>query len=217
VSWCKANFLTIVSEECGVNEIKESVSHNADWRTVQIANINTLNLAAPGHVFYPNEPAFDQAEYQRKTGWLGEQIKRLNADVVCFEEVWDESALREAIAKSGLQYSQVIAPGAELGAQGTPRVGIATRLAYRSHETHAEFGEGMAIEVPELGRYTRFERPVLQVQLRTDDDLELQVVVVHLKSKRPKFLIDATGALLEDRDDPVIVARAKISTISRTP
>lgn len=185
----------------------------ADWAVLQIANFNTLNFAAPGRVFYPNEDSYDEHEYARKLAWLGEQIRRLNADVACFEEVWDESALRDAVAASGLHYAHVLVPGAEAGAVGTPRVGMATRLDLVEHRSLSEFPPGMALQVPELGEYARFERPVLQARLRTRQGQEVVLLVVHLKSKRPKFLIDTAGHPLEDRDDPAIVARATLRAL----
>jgi predicted extracellular nuclease len=41
----------------------------------------------------------------------------------------------------------------------------------------------------------------------------LHVLVVHLKSKRPKFLQDAAGNPTEDRDDPRIGARAMLRSL----
>lgn len=181
--------------------------------TLQVANMNLLNFAAPGHQFYLNDRPYEEGEYRRKVEWIGEQLRRLNADIACFEEVWDLSALQDAIGASTLHYADVLAPGAEEGAQGTPRVGLATRLSVDSIDSIETFPVGMDIDVPELGRYARFERPVLHAHLRTRQGTVLEVLVVHLKSKRPKFLVDPTGNPLEDRDDPRIQARATLRSL----
>ena len=39
------------------------------------------------------------------------------------------------------------------------------------------------------------------------------MLVAHLKSKRPKFLQDAEGRALEDRDDPRVAARASLRSM----
>lgn len=184
-----------------------------NWTTLSVANLNLLNFAAPGHVFYPNERPYEEGEYRRKTAWIGEQLRRLNADVACFEEVWDEAALQDAVAASGLHYAHVLVPGAEQGASGTPRVGLATRLQLVSHTSLSAFPDGMSVPLPELGEYTRFERPVLHATLQTRQGSTLQLLVAHLKSKRPKFLSDAAGNPLEDRDDPRVVARAALRSL----
>jgi endonuclease/exonuclease/phosphatase family metal-dependent hydrolase len=183
------------------------------WHTLQVATCNVLNLAAPGHVYYPNQDPYDSAEAERKAAWLGAQLARLNADVVGVQEVWDESALRAAVAGSGLRYTTVVAPGAETGASGTPRVGLVTRLPLLALESHALFDAVDHVPVPELGLQTRFERPVLRARLQTRQGRALDVLVLHLKSKRPKFLQDAQGNITENRDDPGVVARATLRAL----
>lgn len=140
-------------------------------------------------------------------------LARLNADVLGFQEVWDESALMSAVARSGLRYGRVAAPGAEAGAIGTPRVGLATRLEVEALSSIAEFAPTEQVIVPELGEHSRFERPVLSATLRTRHGQLLHVLVVHLKSKRPKFLQDPDGEPLEDRDDPRVAARATLRAL----
>ena len=67
--------------------------------------------------------------------------------------------------------------------------------------------------VPELGPMSRFERSVLHAVVEMRHGPPMHVVVAHLKSKRPKFLIDANGDPLEDRDDPRIQARATLRSV----
>ena len=184
-----------------------------NWTTLVVANANLLNLAAPGHVFYANQNAYDAEEHQRKVGWLGSMLARVNADVIGFQEVWDESSLHTCVAASGLHYARVCAPGAEQGAQGTPRLGLASRLAVEVVDSITEFGPGQSVSVPEIGLQTRFERPVLRATLRMKHGQALHVLVVHLKSKRPKFLQDANGHALEDTDNPAVVARATLRSL----
>jgi endonuclease/exonuclease/phosphatase family metal-dependent hydrolase len=181
--------------------------------TLMVSNCNLLNLALPGRVFYDNQDPYSADEYTRKLDWLGAQLARLNADVAGFQEVWDEAALKAAVARSGLRYVHVIAPGAETGAVGTPRVGLASRLQVEAVESIVDFAPREHVQVPELGAHTRYERPVLHVTLRTRNGVRLHVLVVHLKSKRPKYLQDAAGKVLEDRDDPVVTVRATLRSL----
>ena len=183
------------------------------WATLVVAGCNTLNLALPGHAYYANQEPYGIDDYERKTAWLGGMLARLNADIVGLQEVWDEVALKAVVARSGLHYAHVLAPGAEVGASGTPRVALATRLALEAVDSIIEFAPGLAVQVPEIGLQNRFERPVLRAVLRTKQGLRVHVLVVHLKSKRPKFLQDATGHTIEDTDDPAVVARATLRSL----
>jgi predicted extracellular nuclease len=201
------------TEVMDIKDPNPGPTNSPQWQTLQVATCNTLNLAAPGHRYYDNADPYDAAEYERKTTWLGAQIARLGADVVGLQEVWDESALRDVVTCSGLRYSTVLAPGAEAGATGTPRVGLVTRLALDSIQSFTDFADTDVVQVPELGEYKRFERPVLHARLRTSRGQLVQVLVVHLKSKRPKILQDSEGRPLEDADDPRVVVRATLRSL----
>lgn len=183
------------------------------WATLTLATCNLLNLALPGRMFYENQEPYGTEEYQRKIAWLGLQLRRLSADVVAAQEVWDLDALKDAVAESGLRYPVVVAPGAEQGAAGTPRLALLARLELVSVRSIAEFPPGSAVDVPELGPQTHFERPVLHAVLRMRHGLPLHVLVAHLKSKRPKFLQDSLGEVIEDRDDPRVAARATLRSL----
>lgn len=184
-----------------------------NWATLVAASCNTLNLALPQRTTYANQPPLDDADYARKVTWLGARLAQLNADLIGLQEVWDEAALREAVDRCGLRYAHVVAPGAEQGASGTPRVALVTRLALEDVVSHTDFTASPPVPVPDLGPALRFERPVLQAKLRMKHGQRLHALVVHLKSKRPKFLQDAAGVVTEDSDDPAVVARATLRSL----
>jgi predicted extracellular nuclease len=183
-----------------------------------VATANVLNLANPGRTFYPNQDTYSQIEFERKINWLGGRIAALDADVLAVQEVWDEAALKAAALHSGLQYSTVVAPGAENttnshGAQNTPRVGIVTRLEVEKLESFSEFPAELRLQIPGIGEHLKFERPPLLATLRTKHEQVLHVLTAHLKSKRPKFLHDPQGEPLEDRDDNRIIALATLRSL----
>jgi endonuclease/exonuclease/phosphatase family metal-dependent hydrolase len=186
--------------------------------TLTCATANLLNLANPGRVFYENQEPYSQHEFERKIEWLGGRIAALNADVLAVQEVWDEAALKGAVSRSGLRYSTVAVPGAENnasanGAQGTPRVGIVTRLEVEQLQSFSDFPPELRLSIPGLGEHHRFERPPLLARLRMKHGQSLHVLTAHLKSKRPKYLQDAQGKPLEDRDDDKITALATLRSL----
>lgn len=182
--------------------------------TLVLASCNVLNLASPGRQYYSNQDIYSADEYARKIDWLGAQVRRLNADVVAFQEVWDEAALRDAIAASGLRYPHVGAPGAEQGALGTPCVALASRWPVVEVMSHRDFQPAQFVAVPELGEHRAFERPILEALLEMPGGRgTMRVLVAHLKSKRPKFLLNEAGEPIEDRDDPAVAARATLRSL----
>jgi endonuclease/exonuclease/phosphatase family metal-dependent hydrolase len=186
--------------------------------TLVAATANVLNLANPGRVFYANQEVYTQRDFERKIDWLGGRIAALNADILTVQEVWDDAALKAAVHHSGLRYSTVVVPGAENddknnGAVHTPRVGIITRLDVDNIQSISQFPDNMRIQVPELGEYAKFERPPLLASLRMKHGQRIHVLTAHLKSKRPKFLQDAQGTVIEDRDDDKVTARATLRSL----
>jgi predicted extracellular nuclease len=186
--------------------------------TLTVATANVLNLANPRRVFYANQDPYSPHEYERKIEWLGGRIAALNADVLAVQEVWDEAALKAAVSRSGLRYSTVLVPGAEnndvsQGAQQTPRVGIITRLELQKLQSFSEFPAELRMQVPGMGVHAKFERPPLLATLRMKHGQAIHVLTAHLKSKRPKFLQDAQGQPLEDREDEKITALASLRSL----
>ena len=186
--------------------------------TLTVATCNLLNLARPRRLFYPNQDPYTEQQYERKTQWLGERFRVLNADILAVQEVWDLSALQTALKASGLHYSFVAAPGAEddngaAGAQGTPRVGLATRLKVLGTQSFIDFPANLGIAIPGLGMHSKFERPPFVATLELKRGQQVTVLVAHLKSKRPKFLQSDDGQPLEDRDNPKIAALASLRSL----
>lgn len=186
--------------------------------TVSLLTANVLNLALPERIFYDADQVYSTAFYQHKVNWLAQQMALLRADVVAVQEVWDEQALRDVVSRSGLAQYQVHVPGAENdqgrpGAQGTPCVGLVSRLPLRALRRVEAFPPGCAAELPELGLQSRFSRAPLLGLFETPRGQPFYVLTAHLKSQRPKFLQDASGQLLEDAQDPRVRTRARMRSL----
>lgn len=177
---------------------------------VKVGTFNVLNLARPGEPFYPDERPYSLTEFDKKAEWIAEQLRRMDADVVGFQEVFHEEALQEVCKRSGrFGGGTVVAPGAD-GVSG-PRLGLATRLPVtEAATTVVEFPAGLDAAVDGLALPVgRFSRPVLRTRLRLDATREVTVFVVHLKSKRPIRDPDA------DEHDPCEEALGKARALIR--
>ncbi|MCP5037852.1 MAG: alpha-1,4 polygalactosaminidase [Rhodobacteraceae bacterium] len=61
-----------------------------------IATFNVKNLIGPGREYYKFEQYTDE-EYAWKEAWMAEQLVTLDADIVAFQEVFEEEALRQVV------------------------------------------------------------------------------------------------------------------------
>ncbi|NNE51107.1 MAG: alpha-1,4 polygalactosaminidase [Sulfitobacter sp.] len=66
---------------------------------VTIASFNVKNLIGPDKEYYRFQ-TYTPEEYAWKEGWLADQIVTMNADVIGFQEIFEEEALRDTIARA---------------------------------------------------------------------------------------------------------------------
>ena len=64
-----------------------------------IASFNVKNLIGPDSEYYQFQ-SYTPEEYAWKEDWLAEQINALNADIIGFQEIFEEGALKDTIARA---------------------------------------------------------------------------------------------------------------------
>lgn len=65
----------------------------------KIGSFNVKNLIGPDEEYYRFED-YTPEEFAWKKAWLADQLLTMNADVVCFQEIFAEDALRAVIAET---------------------------------------------------------------------------------------------------------------------
>lgn len=78
-----------------------------------IASFNVKNLIGPDQEYYRYQ-SYTPEEHAWKEDWLADQLLNLSADIVCFQEIFDERALRSVIAETdarGSQLNEAVVPG----------------------------------------------------------------------------------------------------------
>lgn len=178
---------------------------------VKLGTFNVLNLARPGERYYPDDPPYSAAEFEKKAQWIAEQLRRMGADLVGFQEVFHEEALRAVCDRSGrFTGGTVVAPGAD-GISG-PRLGLATRLPLVEPPTSiTDFPAGLDVAVDGLALPVgTFSRPILRARVVLDEaaGTTTTVFIVHLKSKRP--VLDPQAPANDPREEALGKARALI-------
>ncbi|MES2932214.1 MAG: endonuclease/exonuclease/phosphatase family protein [Pseudomonadota bacterium] len=157
---------------------------------IRFASFNVRNLALPGMAMYDNLPPYTSEQYEAKTSWIAQQIDKLDADVIGFQEIFSQAALKDVLAKSQ-RYRHAHHAGFDpdpLAKKLTPSVALVSRLPLAGEAiAYLDFPRNLSIPLPDGSAFNRFTRPVLHVQIQLDTELIVNVFVVHLKSKRPDF------------------------------
>jgi len=70
-------------------------------RDLSVATVNLYNLQLPDAPMYPRSRLYDQAQYGAKLAWTADVLRRLDADVIAFQELWSRAALEDAFREAG--------------------------------------------------------------------------------------------------------------------
>ena len=173
-------------------------------KSLKVATFNLYNLVSPNVTYYGRNQ-YSSEEYAKKTGWIAGQLERMNADIVGFQELFHEDALKDVLrgVKSYENPHFAVGYPADYNPKDPrPLVAIASRFPISNYQVYEDFPPEVLLEINDKDiPLDQFSRPVLSAQIQIGDGVECTVFVVHLKSKRPILPADA------DRNDPVEQAK----------
>lgn len=75
---------------------------------LSFVTFNIKNLQIPGTPMYRGN-TYSQAEYDAKVDWTARKLKKLNADIIGFQELWHPKALEDAFVRAGLDQQYELA------------------------------------------------------------------------------------------------------------
>lgn len=182
---------------------------------IRFATFNVCNLAPAGAKLYDNLAPLTPAQYEAKVAWTAQQLDQLDADVVGLQEIFSMAALREVLARSRRYHDAHLAgfapaPDPDSGAaRWAPQVALVSRLPLAAPaRAHPAFPAGVAMPAGSRDA-DRFARAPLHAEIALPDGRVVDVLVVHLKSKRPDYRNGDNGS------DPLLYAQANLRSLIR--
>lgn len=174
---------------------------------IRFATFNAFNLAPAGQQLYENLLPLTGEEYEAKLDWTARQIDLLDADVIGFQEVFSQAILKQVLARTR-GYRDAIHVGFDPDPaceRLTPSVALVSRLPLAGPgQAIGRFPDGVAM--PEADQ---FARSPVHASIIAAPGVVVDVVVVHLKSKRPDYRTGDSG------DDPMLYAMACLRSLVR--
>lgn len=170
----------------------------------KVSTFNLFNLALPGQRYYGR--SYAQKDYEKKKIWIANQLDTLRADIVGFQEVFSEEALKEVVQASSYLKDAYFAFAPPIGSK--PFTAIASRFPIRKTEFFTDFPELLNVDEVKIP-IQQFSRAILKVEVEIKPKESLTLFVVHLKSKRPMMMDD------EAPDDPVARAKGQARSLIR--
>jgi predicted extracellular nuclease len=178
---------------------------------IRFATFNAFNLAPPGKQLYDNLLPVTAEEYEAKLDWTARQIDLLDADVLGFQEIFSQASLREVLSRTR-RYRDAIHVGFDpdpAAERLTPSVALVSRLPLAAPGIALDdYPAGVAMAEGTRDAQ-RFSRAVIHAAVVVSPDVTVDVVVVHLKSKRPDYRNGDTG------EDPLLFGLACLRSLVR--
>ncbi|AXA94003.1 endonuclease/exonuclease/phosphatase family protein [Massilia sp. YMA4] len=176
---------------------------------IRFATFNVCNLAPPGAKLYDNLAPLSPEEYEAKASWIARQLDELDADVIGFQEIFSQAALRDVLARTR-KYREALHAGFDPDPQATrltPSVALVSRLPLAAPAAaYPAFPADVPCDSGSLDS-DRFARAPLHVQVLLPGERIVDVFVVHLKSRRPDYRNGDSGA------DPLHYAMASLRSL----
>ncbi|MCC7598389.1 endonuclease/exonuclease/phosphatase family protein [Janthinobacterium sp. FW305-129] len=176
---------------------------------IRFATFNVCNLAPAGAKLYDNLEPLSPAQYAAKAEWTARQIDLLDADVIAFQEIFSQAALRDVLSRTR-HYREATLAGydaTDIAGRMLPTVALVSRLPLAgAGVAWTDFPAGVTASADDNA--CRFARAPLHVQLLLPGGQLTDVVVVHLKSRRPDYRHG-------DGNDAIAYALANLRSLQR--
>ncbi|UGQ45547.1 endonuclease/exonuclease/phosphatase family protein [Massilia endophytica] len=176
---------------------------------IRFATFNVCNLAPAGAKLYDNLLPLSEAEYEAKANWTAQQIDELDADVIGFQEIFSQAALLDVLSRTR-KYREATHAGFDPDPHAdrlTPNVALVSRLPLAAEPAvYANFPEDVPCDSGNPDS-DRFARAPLHAQVALPGGRVVDVVVVHLKSRRPDYRNGDNG------EDPLVYAMASLRSL----
>ncbi|MDN2695685.1 endonuclease/exonuclease/phosphatase family protein [Janthinobacterium sp. SUN073] len=176
---------------------------------IRFATFNVCNLAPAGAKLYDNLEPLSPAQYDAKAEWTARQIDLLDADVIGFQEIFSQAALRDVLSRTRHYRAAALAGHDAMDAAGRmlPTVALVSRLPLAgAGVAWTNFPAGVSVSAED--NVCRFARAPLHVQVILPGGQLTDVVVVHLKSRRPDYRHG-------DGNDAIAYALANLRSLQR--
>lgn len=167
-------------------------------RDISFSSFNLLNLQLPGKPVYTDADGWDDPTYQRKIDFTARTLRRIDADVFGFQELWAPEALQQALDQAGMTESHVaLTPPGHDGSRIICAGAVRRAMLVGDPEWITAFPPEMVLrstgddpQQPEISvNLDGFSRPVLHLQVQPDPTAPvIHVFVCHFKSRRPAEL-----------------------------
>jgi len=196
-------------------------------KNISFATFNLLNLQKPGKAIYNNAKGWSEDAYEGKIAWSSDRLRRLEADVIGFQELWAKDALAQLLDRSGMgETYTALVPKDHDDRRIVCAGAVRSDILLGEPEWIVDFPEELVLQSkgddPQQDfikvALSKFSRPVLHFKVQMTQDVPvIHVFVCHFKSRRPAQVWRERAWYNADIHKPHATAIGyAISTVRRT-
>ncbi|MGB0525499.1 MAG: endonuclease/exonuclease/phosphatase family protein [Flammeovirgaceae bacterium] len=159
-------------------------------KQLRVGTFNLFNLVLPNTKYY-DKREYSLGKYKKKARWINEQLKKMRADIVGFQEIFHEEAIKGLLSRNSAYKEAHVITTPPSGKK--PVVGLLSKFPIKNYEVITDFPEKIDLlddeeeSTDHIIPLQKFSRPVLRAEIALADDFIISVFVIHLKSKRPVY------------------------------
>lgn len=153
---------------------------------IRLGTFNLFQFAEPPYAWYTKKEKFNPRQWQEKTTWIKQQIRKMDCDIIGFQEVFTRDALESLVKELGFAYFET-ADVAKLSTNN-PKKYVTTTVALASKYPITQL-QTVRVHTPSLQKHDfkghfHFSRVPIKATILLPNAQELLVYVCHFKSNR---------------------------------
>jgi len=177
---------------------------------IRIGTFNLFQFVEPPFSWYTKKEKFTDKEWEEKTAWIKKQIQVMNCDIIGFQEVFSQNALKELLLELGFKYFKTI-DKAKIDKKNdliyiSTTVALASKFPIKNlKNVETDFS---TLKKHNIEGFFRFAREPIKATIILPNQKEINFYVCHLKSNREnefEYIFTKTDKL-EDKLKKVEVA-----------
>ena len=177
---------------------------------IRIGTFNLFQFVEPPFSWYTKKEKFTDKEWEEKTAWIKKQIQVMNCDIIGFQEVFSQNALKELLLELGFKYFKTI-DKAKIDKKNdliyiSTTVALASKFPIKNlKKVETDFS---TLKKHNIEGFFRFAREPIKATIILQNQKEINFYVCHLKSNREnefEYIFTKTDKL-EDKLKKVEVA-----------
>lgn len=153
---------------------------------IRFGTFNLYQFVEPPYSWYVKKDKFNTQDWETKKNWIKEQLENMNCDIIGFQEVFSNTALKELVEELGFKYFKTVdVPKThQINKQVYTSTTVALASKYPITKIEKVKTNFLSLKKHHFDKKFRFSRIPIKAYVSLPNKQEILVYVCHLKSNR---------------------------------